>query len=281
MSTKKINPVEFDYISTKLREFFKKKGLIESHVQCDLSILAACEDPTTIGNFDYSGKCWPLPQTGQMHLEDLILDYGPNVPGFFCVTTSYRQEANPVAGRHDLIFPMFEFEIPGDINVLQEFQRELLEHLGFGAKDSFPEGDYLDICKKYQVEELEHEHEALLYRDYGHTFFLKNFPEHTAPFWNMSRCLDTHISKKVDVILCGVETFGSAERSIDPAQMRKLFSTINNGSYANTLYGRFGKKRVEEELDEFLNHKFFVRSGCGIGYTRLCKAMKMLNLLEK
>lgn len=277
MNSKKINPTEFDYISSKLREFFKSKGLIESHVQNELSILAACEDPTTISQFDYSGQCWPLPQTGQMHLEDIVLDHGEDIPGVFCVTTSYRQEPNPVPGRHDLIFPMFEFEIPGDINKLQEFQKEMLEYLGFGPKNSFPEGDYLDICKKYGVDQLEHEHEAMLYQDYGPVFFLKNFPESTSPFWNMSR--DQNISKKIDVILCGVETFGSAERSCNINEMRKLFHTISNGSYAQTLYSRFGKERVESELEKFLSHNFFIRSGCGIGYTRLCKAMKTMNLL--
>uniref|UniRef100_A0A6C0C758 Aminoacyl-tRNA synthetase class II (D/K/N) domain-containing protein n=1 Tax=viral metagenome TaxID=1070528 RepID=A0A6C0C758_9ZZZZ len=280
MSVKKINPFEFDHISTKVREFFKLKGLVECHVQNELSILAACEDPTTIGQFDYSGYVWPLPQTGQMHLEDLILTYGETkVPGFFCITTSYRQEANPVPGRHDLIFPMIEFEIPGDINKLQEFQREMLEYLGFGEKNSFPEGNYADLCTKYGVSELEHEHEMMMKDDFGPVFFLKNFPETTSPFWNMSRYPGTNIAKKIDVIVCGVETFGSAERSCDKNEMRKLFHNITDGKYAETLYSRFGKERVENELETFLKHDFFVRSGCGIGFTRLCKAMKQMNLL--
>jgi len=280
MSVKKINPFEFDHILTKTREFFKTKGLIECHVQNELSILAACEDPTTIGQFDYSGYVWPLPQTGQMHLEDLILTHGETkVPGFFCITTSYRQEANPVPGRHDLVFPMIEFEIPGDINKLQEFQREMLEYLGFGDKDSFPEGNYVDLCAKYGVKELEHEHEMMMQRDFGPVFFLKNFPETTSPFWNMSRYPGTNIAKKIDVIICGVETFGSAERCCDTNEMRRLFHTISEGKYAETLYSRFGKERVESELEVFLSHDFFVRSGCGIGYTRLCKAMKTMNLL--
>lgn len=280
MCDKKINPFEFDFIVKKAREFFNKKGLVECHVQNELSILAACEDPTTISQFDYTGQCWPLPQTGQMHLEDIVLSYGDKVPGFFCITTSYRQEPNPVPGRHDLIFPMIEFEIPGDMDKLKEFQKEMLEYLGFGNKETFPEGDYLDLCAKYGVDELEHEHEAKLYEDYGPVFFLKNFPETTSPFWNMSRHENTNIAKKIDVIICGIETFGSAERSCDKDEMRRLFHTISNGGYANTLYSRFGKDRVEKELETFLNHNFFVRSGCGIGFTRLCKAMKTMNLLK-
>lgn len=69
MSIDLINPKDFDFISTKMREFFKKKGLIEVAAQHRLSILAACEDPTTVSSFDYCGQVWPLPQTSQMWLE--------------------------------------------------------------------------------------------------------------------------------------------------------------------------------------------------------------------
>ena len=64
-----IDSYEFDYVVTKLREFFKGLGFLEAHPQNRLSILAACEDPYTVAKFDYAGKVWPLPQTGQMWLE--------------------------------------------------------------------------------------------------------------------------------------------------------------------------------------------------------------------
>jgi len=279
MADKMINLFEFDYISNKLREFFRSKGLLECHVQDQLSILSACEDTTTLGEFNYSGQNWPLKQTNQMDLEDIIMYYKDKIPGVYCVTTSYRQEQNPNPSRHMLIFPMFEFEIPGDVNALEAFQRELLEHLGFGDRNSFPSGDYLDICKKYGTNEIEHEHEMMLYNEYGNVFFLKNFPGESNPFWNMSRHNGTDIAKKIDVILCGIETFGSAERSCNKDEMNKLFHTISNGAYAETLFNRFGKDRVEAELTKFLNNDFFVRSGCGIGFSRLARAMKMMNLL--
>lgn len=278
MSIELINPKEFDYVTSKCREFFKSRGLTECFVQNKLSILAACEDPTTVASFDYAGQCWPLPQTGQMWLEHILLT-NPDSKGYFCITTSYRQEASPVAGRHDLIFPMIEFEIPSDIEGLREFEKSLLEHLGFGSKDSFHEGEYLDVCKKYDVSELTHEHEKKLYEDYGPIFFLNNFPETTSPFWNMNRT-DTGLAEKTDVIIYGIETFGSASRSCDPENMKDKFHSISNGMYANLLYSRFGKQRVEDELNTFLNHKFFTRSGCGIGYTRLARAMRLANLIK-
>ena len=40
-----IDPVEFDFCVSKMREFFKMKGFAEVHTQTRLSILAACEDP--------------------------------------------------------------------------------------------------------------------------------------------------------------------------------------------------------------------------------------------
>jgi hypothetical protein len=93
----------------------------------------------------------------------------------------------------------------------------------------------------------------------------------------MSRC--DNLACKVDVIVCGVETIGSAERSCDPEEMKRLFNTISDGEYANLLYSLFTKERVDAELEEFLQHQFFIRSGAGVGITRLIKAMKQLNLI--
>ena len=95
-----IDPKEFDEVVSVLRSFFKTKGFIEVHTQSRLSILAACEDPKTISTYAYAGQVWPLPQTGQMWLEYELLS-NPSAPGFFCVSTSYRNEPNPVPGRHD------------------------------------------------------------------------------------------------------------------------------------------------------------------------------------
>jgi aspartyl/asparaginyl-tRNA synthetase len=106
-----INSHKFSYVVNKLRGFFLNKGFIEVHTQNRLSILAACEDPTTISTFNYANNVFPLPQTGQMWLEWEMLT-NPKPPGYFCVSTSYRNEKNPVPGRHQIIFPMFEFRGP-------------------------------------------------------------------------------------------------------------------------------------------------------------------------
>lgn len=279
MSIDPINAYEFDTVSTQLRDFFKQKNLQEVPVQHRLSILAACEDPTTVAEFQYNGTNWPLPQTGQMQLEYEILTKSPAHEGYFCYSTSYRQEKNPVLGRHNLIFPMFEFELKGDVVRLQEFERELLEHLGFGGKNKFPSGKYIEIAKQYNVKEISHKEEQQLYSDYGPVFFLQDFPLYTSPFWNMSVDLQNQVANKIDVILSGMETIGSAERSSDPETMREMFHAISDGQYAKLLYDKFGKERVEKELEEFLAHDFKPRCGGGIGITRLIRAMKLENLL--
>ena len=174
-SVKLINSKDFHSAVKKMRGFFEKRGFIEVHTQSRLSILAACEDPTTISTYNYSGEVWPLPQTGQMWLEYELLK-NPDAAGFFCLSTSFRNEPNPVEGRHDKIFPMFEFEMKGNMDDMIQLEKELLVELGFGEIDSFHEGDYIDVANKYGVKELEHEHEASLENDYGKVFFLKNFP---------------------------------------------------------------------------------------------------------
>ena len=274
---------DFHNAVKKLRSFFESKGFIEVHTQNKLSILAACEDPTTMSTFSYAGNVWPLPQTGQMHLEHHLLN-NPEEKGYFCLSTSYRNEPNPVPGRHNLIFPMFEFESKGDMDDMLQLEKELLEQLGFGKEmypeNQYPEGDYEDVATKYKVDLLEHEHEAQLEKDHGPVFFLKNFPERTSPFWNMAECEgDPTHSKKVDVIIHGIETIGSAQRSCNKEAMRHTFNTISGGGYADMLYSNFSKERVQNEMNDFLSKEFFPRFGGGIGMTRMIRAMKLSNLI--
>ncbi len=101
---------------------------------------------------------------------------------------------------------------------------------------------------------------------------ITDFPEWTSPFWNMARNADD-TSKKIDVILNGMETIGSAERSTDKEQMRETFYTISDGQYAQLIINLFGKERVEAELEKFLEFDFFPRSGGGIGVTRIMQAI--------
>ena len=272
--TQLIDPHKFTNATDLLRSFFLDKGFLEVHTQNRLSILAACEDPFNVATYNYANEDWPLPQTGQMWLEHELLTK-PDTPGFFCVSTSYRQEPNAIPGRHDIIFPMFEFEMPGDINDLKKMEYELVQWLGF---DSPTEKTYEAWQRHFGLDanaEIESEHENKMEEEFG-TTMITDFPEFTSPFWNMKRW-DTGVhSKKIDVIIGGMETIGSAERSCDVEQMRNTFHTITNGEYAELLFKLFGKDRVEKELEEFFKLKFFPRVGGGIGLTRLISALDKL-----
>lgn len=265
------NVVGFSAASNALRQFFLGKGFLEVHTQDRLSILAACEDPTTVATFEYAGERWPLPQTGQMWLEYELLTR-PDVAGVFCVSTSYRQEPNPVPGRHRILFPMFEFESRGSIDDLRQLEMELAQHLGYGAQDDFSRIAYEEAMQRYGTQDISRVEEMRLKDDFGRVVFLEFFPEHTSPFWNMKRD-DQGRACKIDVIIDGMETIGSAERGTDPVQMRESFYTISEGGYAKKLFDLFGKERVERELDEFLALPFFPRFGGGIGMTRLISSL--------
>jgi aspartyl/asparaginyl-tRNA synthetase len=256
----------------KLREFFLEKNFIEVPAQSRLSILAACENPHSVKTFEYGGLQWSLPQTGQMWLERELLE-NPEWDGVFCITTSYREEKNPIAGRHELIFPMFEFESKGNMEVLAALESELLKHLGFGEKVIV---DYDTISSEYGTSILENEHEDKMWKEMGSVISLQNFPIRTNPFWNMKSGGENKFNK-IDIILYGQETIGSAERSCDVESMREMFYTIEDGKYCAKLFELFGKERVEAELEDFLSYKFFERFGAGIGLTRLARAYKMLH----
>ena len=266
------NTLMYHSLVQKLREFFLEKNFVEVPTQPRLSILAACENPYSVATFNYNGEVWPLPQTVQMWLEFELLK-NPTWEGVFCISTSYRAEKDPIPGRHELIFPMFEFESKGTLKDLKVLEDELLNFLGFGSP---VEIDYDEICEEYGgVEILEDEHEARMWKELGHCVSLQNFPERTSPFWNMKHKGDG-IFNKVDVILFGQETIGSAERSCDKDEMRNTFETISEGGYAAKLFELFGEERVTKELDDFLEFDFFPRYGAGIGLTRLARAMELL-----
>ncbi len=276
--TQLINPNKFTHSSGLLRSFFLDKGFEEVHTQNRLSILAACEDPFNVATYNYAGQVWPLPQTGQMWLEYELLTK-PSSKGFFCISTSYRQEPNAIPGRHDIIFPMFEFEMPGDIDDLKAMEYELCEYLGFGE---ITEKTYAEWQNHYGLAEdyeMTAEEETNMMNEFGQTM-ITEFPEMTSPFWNMSRNGDG-TSRKIDVILGGMETIGSAERSTDIDQMRETFHTITEGAYSSLLFDLFSKDRVQGELEEFLQHDFFPRVGGGIGMTRMIAALEKLEIAEK
>tara|TARA_B100000927_G_scaffold283204_1_gene270691 strand:+ start:277 stop:1107 length:831 start_codon:yes stop_codon:yes gene_type:complete len=273
--TQLINPQKFTDTVGLLRSFFLDKGFLEVHTQNRLSILAACEDPFNVATYNYAGQVWPLPQTGQMWLEHELLSK-PDSKGFFCVSTSYRQEPNAIPGRHDIIFPMFEFEFPGDINDLKAMEYELCDYLGFDKPTEMTYEAWQDYFGIGHDVEMDATHETKMLEDYGSTM-ITDFPEMTSPFWNMSRYEDGVHSKKIDVILGGMETIGSAERSTDVDMMRDTFHTITDGAYSELLFKLFGKDRVEAELEEFLKFDFFERVGGGIGVTRMIPALEAID----
>ncbi|MFH1592946.1 MAG: amino acid--tRNA ligase-related protein [Candidatus Woesearchaeota archaeon] len=266
----------YNAIIRRMRAFFQDgKGFVEVPAQARQSILAACEDPRTISQYIFGGVNWPLPQTGQMWLEHELLA-NPKVRGVFCVTTSYRNEPNPIEGRHDKIFPMFEFEAKGGMDDLKKLEAELSVFLGFEKPKSV---DYEELCKNYGVDSLEAEHEERMWKEIGESVSLEFFPQRSHPFWNMK-----HRGKgmfgKVDVILFGMETIGSAERSTNVDEMRNNFHTISDGEYAALLFNHFGQKRVEAELERYLALTMFPRFGGGIGVTRMARALKLAGKLE-
>ncbi len=262
---------DFDKTTNMLRSFFRDvKGYKEVQTQNELSNLSLCGDP----------------QTSQMFLENYLLTY-PEEKGYFCVSTSYKNDPNTVEGMHDKNFPMFEFELKGGMDELRKVEMELLDYLGFNMAEyenirldlNYQRGNYDDICKKYGVEELEPKHEEQIEKNFGRVFFLENFPERIIPFWNMKLNEDKIHSNKIDVIIHGIETIGSAERSTNKEEMREKFKTISNGEYAKILYDKFTKERVDSELDKYLEYDFFERSGGEIGITRMLRALKLSNLL--
>ena len=146
--------------------------------------------------------------------------------------------------------------------------------MGFGNKEEFFHKQYDELKKHYEVKELSHKEENKMEKDFGPVVFLEQFPISTSPFWNMKK--NGEYANKIDVILYGNETIGSAERSSNKKEMLEQFETISKGGYAQKLYDLFGKDRVKKELNEFLSLTFFPRFGGGIGITRMMDAYEKI-----
>ena len=108
---------------------------------------------------------------------------------------------------------------------LASLEADILKHLGFAEPVVV---EYDAVCAEYGgVPILEDEHESRMWKEKGPIVSLQMFPERTSPFWNM-RCAQRDLSgnglyNKIDVIMYGQETIGSAERSCDTEEMRKTF----------------------------------------------------------
>lgn len=272
-----MNVEQYNYLVDKLRLFFKQqKGFVEIPTQSRTSILAACEEPATVATYKIGNTLWPLPQTGQMWLEYELLT-NPTVPGVFCLTTSYRDEPHIIEGRHQRIFPLFEFEAKGTIAELRALETELLIFLGFAKPVS---RQYEEMCEQYGVSTITAYEEEKMYAQAGQAILLEHFPHRSSPFFNMKRT-GNGLYNKIDVLLCGMETIGSAERSCNAQEMREDFMTISDGMYAARLFDLFGKERVMGELDAYLELPMIPRFGGGIGMSRLARAMEHLGLFKE
>lgn len=272
-----ITPCQFTYVTDKLRTLFHSMGFMEVNTQGRLSTLVACEDPSTMSIFSYGGKVWPLPQSGQYWLQRELLSSSVGGPrGFFCLTTSYRNEHSPAHNRHDGIFPMFEFEVRGGHEELHKIQRSILDEFGFDkyyVDGQYPGGP----CKRERASRSHGKadddisaakRETHLREQYGPVYFLHD-AHLPAPFWN---------ARRSDVVLQGIETINGSTRMCDVHEMRRSFYEMNGGRYSQALFSHFTRERVQKELDNFLSFPMVPRSGGGIGLLRLMRALQCSDL---
>jgi aspartyl/asparaginyl-tRNA synthetase len=283
----KIPPGAANWLWKNCFRVFDKRGWMLSMSGNRDRVMYACEDPKTIVPFQLAGKTLPLPQSLQMGLEEDILEH-PDCPGLWTYGISFRKElTSGTDNRRNQMFPMIEFECRGGLfDTLLPVYDEIFASLGFQSSGSengkFPRVEYMELLDRYGVEEIGEEEEMRIQDEYGPVVFLINFPENTHPFWNMRRDPNTGLAKKCDVIVGGRESAGSAERETDKEVMKNRFLTIENGLYAMKLYDTYGRDRVDSELNTYLDsHEFFVRSGAGLGVTRILQAAHEHGLLKE
>lgn len=275
-----INP-DWDYrsfgIATELlRTFFKREGFVEVYTQDRSGILSACEKIESLTRYTMAGKEQFLPQTGQLALARYLLDH-PGEVGFFSIGTSYRDEPHPKPGRHQLVFSMFEFETHGDMDRLRQLETKLLRSVGFESEPAVINYRAAQEHCGLKIQDcIEESQEEQLGRDLGPVVLLQNFPV-IESFWNMKRG-GNGLACKIDALVHGMETIGSAERSTDSKQMYLSFYEMAEGRYASILE-KIDAEKVKQELNDLLERSTFPRCGGGIGIPRFIRGLAMSGLL--
>lgn len=279
-----IEPKEFDRIVSTIQAICKASGLLWWQPS-EPSILAACEDPETLLSYYElsTARVFPLQQTNQMWLEYALLSgirERADMPGLYCLTESYRDEIKQAQRHKDRIinkrFNMFEIEQQGGYQKFIALFIDIL--IALGVKSSHIE----KVSYKKACTLLKQDPESYILTDADEVWLNQNvapcvllcfFPERTNPFWNM-HMLHDGTAAKFDLILGGMECAGGAERSTDIPLQEKRFYTMPG--YKERLYSEFGQDRVLKELDYYFSllTPLSVRSGCGIGLSRLAAGLQ-------
>jgi hypothetical protein len=222
-----------------------------------------------------TGADWPLPQTGSLWLEQVLLE-NPEWKGAFCSTSSYQDTSATISHNHQTINPIFEFEQRGDYNDLKALTCEIINYLGFKTPAVI---DYETACINYNTEFIQAHHEEQLCQELNQVILLEKFPERTDPYWNI-HSLENGMFEKIDVLLHGVKTISSGVRSCDSKIMRNYFYTISDGQYAQRLCDSFGQDQVTQALEAYLGLPFLNRFGGAISINHMASAMKKAGLLS-
>ena len=258
---------------SRLREFFISKGFLETNPQPRQSYLSVADDIRTMMTYSDGENTFQLPQTAHMWLEFELLK-NPELPGVFCCSTSYRKHLNPIPGRHENTFPIFDFEMPGPLHHAMALQKELIAYLGFDIS-AYQEMAYPEVAQTLGVRRIDAASESRIGQEKSTVFVVTHKPETIHPFWGVRRV--NGVAQTANCLLYGMDTLSVSERGHHRERLRNRFYDIDDGLYAQTLFDTFGQQNVERELGEFLSLDLFPRSTGSIGVTRLIRALKQLD----
>lgn len=244
------------------------------------------------GNVDDPEKKYRLERLAELGdpfavnvLKDINILYVPNpmeIPrGYYCMNTSTRNESRAGDGRREFRFPITECEFAVEteesgLEELAQFLERMIVHLGF---EKPARRYYTEECKIRGVKKLDDIDEAdICNQAQNSVVLLMKFDEESDPYFNMRKNADGTFDK-IDVLIDGVETVGSAVRSCNKDEMLDMLKKQDKGKYLTTMYKYFGEETIKNEVNDYFSYKFIPRCGLGIGTSRLIKALERHNLV--
>lgn len=277
-----INPEDFKYMMNKITRFFISRGFAETYPSPNSSILSTyCK---------FEGI---IPTHGYVWLENELLD-NPDRNGYFSIRNHYI--VSP--GKQN--YYTFDFESKGTMSDMIQLNRHLLAYLGFTTSniprrsnyynDSYFRGkvaeslvndslyysetEYDDISIQTNCPGQTDKLDPRIRKEYNSVCFIKNFPKESNSLWNIKEM--NNKTKRVDIILNGINTITGYEKSCNPEEIKHNFYEQN---HVDILYNTFSKQKVDKDFDEYISKTLFPRYGGRIIMSNIADAMVIDELL--
>ena len=155
-----------DFLKTKLRGFFDKKGVEEIEIGNNSKILNGSVNFNNLLKFEFNGLEYPLPETTLFSLEPYYMKSQFGVYTFSEIF-EYHENGDPIKKL------VCEFILKGDERMMSIVNSEIINSLGFSIPMTL---NHQDILRKYTTNKIDDDIRIRINSNLGNVVTIKNYP---------------------------------------------------------------------------------------------------------